>query len=199
MQAFMQFNQEEANKASGSEYLQNGGAHIVTIISNKFVKAKSGSTGLELCGQTSSGEKVNYLTLYFEKSDGSTIAGGRNAIQAIMGLCNIPQISQAQIPNTTDWHVPELNGKTVGLFLQKKLYTKNDGNDGYSFEISLPFHPQNKATMRELSESKQPAMVDKMESNYKDIDERKQSTPQNSGGQFGNMDHPNAPGNSYFG
>jgi hypothetical protein len=44
-----------------------------------------------------------------------------------------------QTENGVEWHCPALVGKKVGLFLQKVLYTKGDGTDGYKFEVRHVF------------------------------------------------------------
>lgn len=187
----MQFNQEEAMKAGGSEYLSEGGAYNITLDAAKLISAKTGSKGLEFSGVTKDGQKVSFLSCYYEKANGEKISGGSSIIQAIMGFLRIPAITHFQSGN--DFFCQEFKGKTVGLFLQKKLYTKNDGTDSYRFEIRLPFDPNTNATVKESFSDSPVKTVQRMAENYKDIDERNQNANQGAQpqtNQFGGFPEP---------
>ena len=97
-------------------------------------------------------------------------------LNAIMGLTGIPHLSYAQAvrDNENVNYVPELEGKKIGLFLQKKLYTKSDQSEGYSFEIKVPFNPIDGKTLRETLDNKPAQTIERMTDSYKDRDERKQ-------------------------
>lgn len=166
----MTFSQEEAEKASGSTHLMDGGAHHITITQAKFVKANTGTKGIEFSGETDDGLKVNYLTVYYEKQNKEQITGGRSVINAIMGFCGIKQITATQ--NGDDYFAKEFEGKRVGLFLVKKLYTKNDQSDGFKFEIRVPFDPVTQKTMREKANNQPAKTIGLMSTSYKDQDER---------------------------
>lgn len=176
------FNQESAAKAGGGDFVQDGGAYVCTIDSAKFIKANSGSSGLELAITTDSGMKANFLTMYYQKADGSQIKSGTSCINAIMYFLGLQNLT-AQ-PMGGDHFAPELAGKQVGLFLQKTLYTKNDGSDGYKFDIRAPFNPTNKLTAKEAMDNKPAQSIDNWVASYKDKDDRNQQPVQN-GGAFG--------------
>jgi hypothetical protein len=181
----MVFNQDQANKASGSEALSSGGAYSVNITQAVYgASSAKGTKYIEFSGVCSNGEKVNYLKLYYQKADvntpqgviaGGIVSGGNNAIQAIMCICNIQQITATPGKDAAGGQVyfaPEFNNKLVGLFLQKRLYTKNDGSDGYSFEIKLPFYPDTNATVKERMNNSPIQTVQRIAESYADIDER---------------------------
>lgn len=182
MTQFMTFDQEAARKSGGSEYIQDGGAYVVKITSAKMVSARSGSEGVELSCETKEGLKANYLTLYYSKSDGTPIKSGTNALNALMFLTRSTSLSMQN--NGSEMIVPELIGKEVGLCLQKRLYTKGDGSDGFSFEIVMPFGPSQMATVKEITDKKPASAVSAWVSRYQDKDERNQGAApyQQSGG-----------------
>ena len=64
-------------------------------------------------------------------------------VSALMWVAQVKQAQPQQVQgqNGIEWHCPALVGKKVGLFLQKVLYTKNDGGDGYKFEVRHVFQP----------------------------------------------------------
>ena len=174
MTQFMTFDQDSACKSGGSDYLQKGGAYVVKIINARMVSANTGSEGVELSCETQDGLKANFLTLYYRKSDGTPIKSGTNALNALMFLTRAQSLSMKN--NGQDMIVPELIGKEVGLCLQKRLYTKGDGSDGFSFEIVMPYGPAQCATVKEITDKIQPKAVNAWCARYQDKDDRKQSS-----------------------
>ena len=165
------FDQQLAERAGGASF--DGGAHVGTIIEAKFVTARSGTKGVELTFESESGQKFNYLSMYYQKSDGQPVKSGMNCLNAIMFFLKISGITARQ--SGQDYLCPELIGKRVGLFLQKRLYTKNDGSDGFDFSIRAPFHPDTKQTVKECTGNIPALSVEKWVESYSDNDERKQS------------------------
>lgn len=177
---FMLFSEEMAQKSGGSDYLQSGGAHICTIETAHYKKANSGSHGIEFSVKTSDGLKANYLTAYYMKADQTPITGGQSLLSAMMGFAGVTGLTfqEAVIEGVKVNFIPELTGKTMGLFLQKKLYTKSSGDEGYQFEIRCPFDAQTKQTFKEKSNGKPAEAIARMESSYADKDERSQASTQ---------------------
>lgn len=175
------YNQESGVKAGGGDYINEGGPYVVTILNAQYDKAKTGTDGLEFSVQTDDGQKANYLRVYFAKKpavagqQGEPIKGGVSILNAMLGILKAKGMTAVERPDKT-WHCPEFEGKKIGLFLQKVNYTKNDGSTGYKFEISVPFNPSNKATLRELVEGKQPTLIDRMTASYKDRTEANSNT-----------------------
>lgn len=185
-----QYNQDSAMKAGGTA--KEGGAYLGNIVTAIYKRANTGSAGLELSFKSDDGAEFNYLTLWFQKPDGTEIKGGASMINAILGIAGLQGISDKQDGvddnGQAKFVAPELLGKRIGLVLQKVWYTKNDGQDGYKFEIRLPFDAQTRQTLKEKVEQSQPAMVDRILSTLSDKDERKgvtQSQSQGFGGQSG--------------
>jgi hypothetical protein len=79
-----------------------------------------------------------------------------------------------QTENGVEWHCPALVGKKVGLFLQKVLYTKGDGTDGYKFEVRHIFQPGSRRTYAEYSENEAATAIAALEKSMKDKDDRVQ-------------------------
>lgn len=196
MQPVLTYNQELAAKAGGGDYISQGGAYICTIKEAKFITSKNTkSSGVEFSIETKEGLKANYISVYYAKASqaqgqpGEPISGGLSALNAIMGIIGAKQMAAVQ--RGQEWFCPDFEGKEVGLFLQKKLTSKLDGSDSYGFEIKVPFCPKTRRTMREIIESKPAQTIDRLESSYKDIDDRKRTGSQaqaygqeNTGSQY---------------
>lgn len=182
MQAFMQYSQDSGVKAGGSDSLSEGGAYICEITSAIYSCASTGTHGIEFSVQTKDGLKGRYINIYYAKKDNTPVSGGQSILNAMMGLLKIPSISflQANRDGASVNCVPEIEGKTMGLFLQKKLYTKGDGTDGYQFEIRTPFDAATGKTLREIVNDKPASTISRMMASYKDNDDRK--TQNNNGG-----------------
>lgn len=168
--SMFQYNQESGIKAGVSDYINESGAYVGKL-STKWVKGKapSLSEALELSLTAPEG-KANFLSVWYKKKDGTENAGGIAMINAIMGITRVNNLTLVKRGN--DEICPELEGKEVGLVLQKILQTKLDGTDTYKFEIRLPFHPQTKKTLKELVDNQQATSLPAMLENLHDKDER---------------------------
>lgn len=191
----MTYDQESAAKAGGGEYLSDGGPCVCTITEAKYIKANTGSDGIEFSVETVNGLKGNFVKVYYAKQNGQQkepIKSGHSLLNAIMGILRIQSLT-AQRGANNEYFCPELVGKKIGLFLQKVLYSKTQGGDGYKFEIAVPFNPVDRKTMREILDGKPAQTIDRMHAAYKDKDERNPvgGQPGNSG--YGN--YPEAQGN----
>jgi hypothetical protein len=177
-QPFMTFDKGLAEKSGSGGGIQEGGAHICTIESAVYVSAGTGSHGVEFTVKTDDGLSGRYLTAYFAKADNTPIGSGQSLLNALMGFCGAKSLSwvEANINNEMVSHCPELKGKTVGLFLQKRLYTKATMEDAYGFDIRCPFDPVTKQTFKEKSQGKFAIAIDSMSASYKDKDDRKTSS-----------------------
>ena len=175
------FNSEAAMKAGGGDYLQEGGAYPLVITSAKYVNAKTGSRGMEFEIKTDAGQTAKFITIYFQKADGSTIGGGYSTLCGIMYFLGLQGLTMQQAG--ADSFAPELAGKRVGMFLQKVLYTKGDGGEGYKFEIRAPFNPDGLHTVKEASDKSEAKTINNWSASYKDKDDRKApQQPANTGG-----------------
>ncbi|MCL1038367.1 hypothetical protein L2750_14630 [Shewanella submarina] len=165
----MQFNQEQAQKSG--QFGISTGAHIGAVTGKKVVSQKTGAQGIELSLTTREGDDVNYLSVYYQKGDGSAIGIGTNIIQAIMGCLGLQGMNIEQLPDGAP--VQELKGQPLGLVLQKVLYNKLDGSDTYKFEIKQVFSARTRQTFKEYITKSQPAAVDALVATLDDRDDRK--------------------------
>lgn len=175
-----QYNQDMASQAGQGGYVNETGAFNFEITEAKWVvSSNKGTFGMELSVESDQGLKANYLSIWYAKSDNSPIAMGQNMIQAVMGCAGVQQLSSA---NKSDYTVaPELQGKKIGLVLQKILKTKQDGSDTHSFDIKLPFIAQSGQTIQERNTGAQAESVTSMIGWLKDKDERTQGQQQQGG------------------
>jgi len=173
----LQYNQESAAKAGGGEFLSQGGAYVVEITEAKFVTAKTKSAGIEFSIKTEDGLKANFISVYYAKEPktqggvGEPISGGQSVLNAMMGILRVDRMTAVKSGDV--WVCPEFTNKKIGMFLQKKLTNKANGDDSYGFELAVPFHPTDKRTMREIIGNTPAQTIDRMTASYKDKDERK--------------------------
>ena len=176
-QVFMQYDQDSGVKSGGGDFLSEGGAHICEIVSAIYTQAKTGTHGIEFEIKTKDGLKGRYIKAYYAKQDNTPVAGGKSLLDAMMGILSIQSLSfvAGVYDGANVNRVPEIEGKTFGLFLQKKLYTKQDGNDGYSFEIKTAFNAVDGRTLREALSNSPAQTIERMSSSYSDKDDRQSS------------------------
>lgn len=178
-----------AKKAGTSAGISETGAYegVITSAIYTFGKDGSQSQALEL-SLDSNGAKANYLRINFIGKDGQQTFG-MGLVTAIMWAAQVKRADPQEVQGEQgiEWHCPALEGKKVGLFLQKNLYTKNDGTDGYKFEVRHVFQPGSRRTYAEHSENAPAETISLLESTMKDKDERVHSGSQQfSGGNTGN-------------
>lgn len=180
----VQYNPEAALKAGGGDYIQDGGAYVVDIVSAKYITAGTGSKGLEFEVKNVAGQSAKFIKAYYEKIDGSQIPSGYSTLCGIMHFLKLNGLTVQNIG--ADSIAPELTGKRVGLFLQKNLYTNKNNIDGYSFDIKAPYNPASMNTVREEQEQKPATAVSNWSNSYKDNDKRVAQAPaQHGAGDFG--------------
>ena len=168
-----QFSQEAAMASRESFGITESGAYVGKL-SAKYVQGSNGSksAGIEFSLECDQG-KLNYLTAWYQKKDGTCNTTGYNLVNAMMGLLKLQTLTSKQVGE--DWVCPEFEGKQLGLVVQKELFTKNDGSEGYKFEIVMPFSAQSRKTLKEAIANAPATAVDKMIPLLKTKDNRSKS------------------------
>lgn len=172
-----QYDQESALTSGASNYITEGGPYIGSISEAKYVFGKNGkqSAGLEFTLSTDSGE-AKYLSVWYQKADGTVNQYGYSLIQSMMGLCKLNTLTQQA---KGDYSIaPEFTGKQIGLLLQKILTSKQDGSDSYKMEIKLAFLPQTRQTLKEAIGREPAVVVDQWAASLTVKDERKKGHSQ---------------------
>jgi hypothetical protein len=175
-----QYDKEAALTSGASSFITEGGPHAGAITEAKYVFGKNGkkSAGLEFTLSTDHGE-AKYLSVWYQKADGTTNQYGYALVQSMMGLCKLSTLTQQA---KGDYSIaPEFTGKPIGLLLQKILTSKQDGSDSYKMEIKAAYLPGTKQTLKEAL-SKEPAVViDQWAASLTVKDERKKGQQQATG------------------
>lgn len=168
----MNFSYDENKALQGGvgAFVNRTGAYKGKITLAKWTRSQLGAEALELSFESDQGEKVDYLTIYYQGKDGKSIDFGVNLIQAIMGCTGVKNLSR--LPTEQALLCPELQLKPIGLFLQKVLYTKQDGSDGYRFQVITPFSPKSGKTLSEYRNNEDAKRVPDLIATMKDKDER---------------------------
>lgn len=185
----------EAAKKAGTMGISENGAYEGVIASAVYTFGKDGSQSQALeISLDSNGAKANYLRINYLGKDGEPTFG-MGLISALMWAAGIKEAAPVQVqgPDGAEWHNQALVGKSVGLVLQKTLYTKGDGKDGYRMEIRQAFKCGTRKTYAEHAENAPAEAVDKMVAALKDRDDRDPNAGNNA--QRANGAHP--PANPY--
>lgn len=155
MSAVFQYNEEKAVAADtgGGDYIVESCVARGFIEQAKWVTANSGAKGLEITFESEKGQKANYLTLYYQKKDGSINEVGDQQIQSLMGCAGVQTLSQQS--NGSAMIAPELTRKPVQLALERENYRKDNGQDGFRFQIKCIMSARSGQTVAEYKEGRQ--------------------------------------------
>ena len=178
------YNQESGMSAGASQFINETGAFKGKIDKCEYITSSGGALGLEFTFTSDEGMKASYLTVYYKKKDGNQNKMGIDLINAMMGCCRLQQLTMQDVTgqNGVESIAPEFTDKTIGLFLQKILRTKQDGSDTYGFDIKIPFVHQTGKTLSEQLKGTDALTIGKMSLSIKDKDERANSNQANAGG-----------------
>lgn len=181
MTTLFTYNQEQAIQTGGGQWVLESGGYDLKIIRASFTKSQSANSRaefLELDVETREGAKCNYISICYTKGDGTSLDFGHNAIQSLMGCSGAQALTVDNNGNC-----PDLINKTFKGILQRVDYSKNNGQDGFKFELKLCANVQTGQTMKEHVEQKQAAAFAEYASSVTNKDERKsQSSVGQSGG-----------------
>lgn len=180
---------DAARQANANNYIDQSGKYKGVFTLAEVVSSQKGTEGIEFSFKSDDEQQANYLTLWTYNERGEALYGYKvlNAIMTVMGVKELTP-KQGNLPDkdgTTRQVLafPALHNKPVGLVLQKVLYTKKDGKDGYKFNIFAPFQASSELTAKELLDGKtQPQALAGIVGSLKDKDER-------TGGYAGGQSH----------
>ncbi|EJS1736217.1 DUF669 domain-containing protein [Escherichia albertii] len=179
------YNEEAALTAGQGGFINETGAHIITITEAELKQSEKGAKFIEFSGESDDGRKIQYLNVCVQKNDGTENKFGANVVHAMMGCAGIGQLTQHMV-SASKFVAPEFHGKKIGLVLQKVLTTnKKTGADSYQMEIRIPFIAQTGQTLKEKAEGKQPETIANMVANLKDKDNRSKNVSQNHADDYG--------------
>jgi hypothetical protein len=164
--------------------LDTTGRYVGKFTAARRIVARTGTSGVALTFEAKEGGLAD-LNLYATKPDG-TRTFGYNQLQAVMGLLGLKtglqgvpgkaQVFDAELGQRVEQDVttyPALCGKDVGVVLRKRLYSKDDGSDGWSVELAAVFDAVTGATWTEKKAGAMPVKIGKLLATIKDKDDRK--------------------------
>ena len=180
-----QLNKDYAKEGSGSvgNRITETGAYSGNIIYARELTAGTGATGMRIKFKSVDGAEANMLDLYTHNANGGETYGLKQ-VNALMTCAETRTLTPT--PATVEEYdfnsggnvniqtqvFQELNGKPIGLILQKELYTKNNGDDGDRINFFAPFNPTNQKMAAEVLENKPAKSLEQIISKIKDKDKR---------------------------
>lgn len=164
-----------AQQANQNSYIDQTGKYVGVFTVAKAVTSRSGTEGIEFSFRAQDGRQANYLTLWTFNAKGEALYGFKvlNALMTVMGIKELtPKSGNVAKPDGTKEQAigyPDLHNKPVGLVLQKEFYFKDNGEEGYKFNIFAPFQASTELMAKEVLEGKvQPQALAHIISNLKD-------------------------------
>jgi hypothetical protein len=166
---------KSAAAAGAANYISETGKYIGTFTRAEIITSRAGTEGVEFSFTDQSGLRCDYLSLWTYNKDGEPLPSLKvlNAIMACLRLRTLdPQpISVTRHDGTTEQAngFPALTGKPIGVLLQREAYIKNNGDEGYKFNLFAPFDAATELTAGEiLAKKSQPEQLAKMIAVLKD-------------------------------
>lgn len=160
-----QFNPQAAQKAEIA-FIPKTGAYLVTIKKALWETSQTGAKALSLGVETKKGD-VATLWLYYQSANGKEITFNINKIQAIMGCVDAQSLTHRYDSTGVD-HAPELEGKQLGVLIQREEYETNIGTVGSKFNLITPFFANGK-TYNEQMKNEPATFIKKRLETLRDI------------------------------
>ena len=164
-----------AQQANQNSYIDQTGKYVGIFTIAKALTSRSGTEGIEFSFRAQDGRQANYLTLWTFNTKGEALYGFKvlNALMTVMGVKELtPKSGSITKQDGSKEDViayPDLHNKPVGLVLQKEFYFKDNGEEGYKFNIFAPFQASTELMAKEVLEGKvQPQALASIISNLKD-------------------------------
>jgi len=166
---------DAAKKADQPTSIQEGGKYTGVFLSAIAVKSSQKKTkAIQFEFQDEKTEaKANYLTIYYERADGTTIARGANQIHAIMACMGIEELTEKKsVIKVYDFEAKaevdkkvkmfaELVNVPIGILFQKQLYTRGNGSDAARVNMLGVFDAKTGKTANEKLEGLEAEAIDK--------------------------------------
>lgn len=163
-----EFNEESARQAGASNFIDATGKYKGVFTLAKQVISKKGTEGIEFSFEAEDGRAANYLQLWTFDKDGKPLYG-KKVLDALMCCARVKGLTakeatiQGRQGSEQVISFPGLQGKKIGLLLQREEYVKNDNSIGYKFNIYAPFHADTELMAVELLDGKTaPEMLPKV-------------------------------------
>ncbi|HFV6577200.1 TPA: hypothetical protein ACH9YU_005482, partial [Escherichia coli] len=91
------YNEEAALTAGLGGFINETGAHIITITEAELKQSEKGAKFIEFSGESDDGRKIQYLSVCVQKNDGTENKFGANVVHAMMGCAGIGQLTQHMV------------------------------------------------------------------------------------------------------
>lgn len=181
-----EFDPEASGKADDvASRIDTSAAYIGRFKDAHAIKSeRTGTEGIHFEFSSPGGGSASF-DVYTHKENGDKTFGW-NQVQAMMAILGLRGLRSIQGKfEAYDFDAgkrveqqgeifPDLLDKDIGLVLQKELYTKGNGQDGFRMNLYGIFHAQSRLTASEIKERKvQPEKLEKMLRSVKNKDSRK--------------------------
>jgi hypothetical protein len=169
-------NPDAARAAGAGSRITETGKYVGAIVSAvATVSGQKASEGIEISFEADDGRTADYLTIWTHRSDGTELPGFRmvNALMTCVKARELKpvkgSVADPRTGGTKEAFVYAALAQRVGLILQRENYVKQDGTEGFKFDIVLPFDPVTGQSAAEiLNRETDAAQVDRIASTLKD-------------------------------
>lgn len=176
------YDDEAAGKADNvASRIDQSGPYIGRFKSANAMESSKGTEGVHFEFDSPGGGSASF-DLWTKKENGEAVFGINqlNAMLCVLGIRSLKSVEgkyegwvDGKREEVSGEIFPDLCNKDIGLVLQKELYTKGDGKDGFRMNLFGVFHPVSKLTASEIKEGKtKPEKMEKMVRGLKTKDSR---------------------------
>lgn len=163
----------------GAGRIDSSGAYKGIITRAEYTTASTGTRGIELDFESTSGASAKFMTLWTHNAQEQEVYGFKQlmALMTCLKLRNInPQVAQVKkydsqagkeiVAQATIY--PELMNKPIGLILQREEYRKGSGEIGEKMSFFAPFDAQTNQLAKEILDQSPAKGVEKIIVSLKD-------------------------------
>jgi len=169
--------------------IDQSNAYIGTFKRVEAITTGKGTEGIHFEFEAPGGGSTSF-DLYTRKPDDNgdmKTLFGLNLVQALMCILGVRGLksSPGKVGAWEDGkrvevdgeRFTDLEGKKIGVVLQRENYTKQAGGDSYRMNLYATFHPESRLTASEIKERKvQPEKLERVLRGLKNKDSRKAAT-----------------------
>ena len=184
----MKYSTEKAKQAGQGQRIEDTGAYVGVLTKVKWITSAKGAQGYELDFKSESGQVAERLGIYTIGKNGQALTIGEANIAALLCCLSVGEAnavagtveeydfdSQMKVMNNV-YLFPDAMNKPIGLFLQKDVYTKSNGDDGIRMQLECSFRAVDRMIAKEIIEKQPATHIDKLTEWMGDKDSRTNKT-----------------------
>lgn len=196
---------ESAKQADSGGRIESTGKYVGIINTMEFVTARSGAQGFEINFESESKEYTTF-TIWTVSKEGKPLSGVHK-VNALLACASVRGLTPTDKElDKYDYDAggkvkricvvaPEMEGKQIGLLLQRENYVNNSGQNRHQMNFFASFNPSNELMAKEIIDRKTtPELLEKTLARLISIGDAARSQPNVQQPQSGGYGQAAQPG-----